>query len=147
MITIDELLMRRYKLNELPTDHQSNLKTLHYRMNIIRKKYNRPMIITSGYRSLDKHVAIYQQKALLNQAPFKDGIYDGSKVPLRSKHLSGSACDVYDPDAKLYNWCKLNEEFLTQVGVWLEHRQGPWQHFQIQPFGSYRLGGTIWFFP
>jgi len=137
MIKMSEILKGGIKLTDLPKEHQSQLSTLLHRMNIVRKRYGKPMIVTSGYRTMADHLRIYRNK----------GITDMASIPMKSKHLDGSAIDIYDPDAVLYKWCKANEVFLTQVGVWLEHRQGPWQHFQIKPFGSYRPGKSIWFQP
>ena len=136
MISMDELL-KGTKLSDVPKLHQENLKTLLLRINLVRKVFAKPMTVTSGYRSMADHLRIYKEK----------GITDTTMIPMASKHLSGCAVDIHDPDMVLYKWCKANEVFLTQVGLWLEYKQGPWIHFQSKPFGSYKLGGTIWFNP
>lgn len=108
-----------------PTDEQwANLQILHERMNLVRKEYGKPMIVTSGLRS-------EADQARINP-----------KAP-KSKHLLGLACDIYDPGADLYRWCKAHEDFLTANGLWMEERQGPWQHFQAAPPRS----GKRWFIP
>jgi uncharacterized protein YcbK (DUF882 family) len=136
MIRMDEIL-KGIRIDTLPVEHQNNLQTLLHRINLVRSRYNKPMIVTSGYRTKQKHLDIYA----------KMGITDERMIPMKSKHLDGSAIDIYDPDAVLYKWCKANEDFLRRVGLWLEHRQGPWVHFQSKPFGSYKPGGSIWFNP
>jgi hypothetical protein len=60
-----------------------------------------------------------------------------------SAHLKGCAVDIYDPDGDLYKWVKDNEALTAEVGLWMEERQGPWQHFQTYPPAS----GKRWFNP
>lgn len=133
MITMSELT----KGAAIPAEYQANMAELLRKMNLIREAYGKPMLITSGFRSLSDHLRIYKEK----------GITDQSKIPMKSKHLFGQACDILDTDGKLNQWCKENEELLRNIGVWLETRQGGWQHFQIESFGSYKPKGTIWFNP
>jgi len=105
-------------------------------MNLVRAKYAKPMIVTSGYRSLQDHLRIYRSK----------GIKD-DKIPLGSHHLVGAAVDILDKDGTLKRWCHDNEEFLREVGLFLESGCVGWQHFSSKPFRSYKPGGTIWFNP
>lgn len=133
MITREEIL----KGNECPPELEENLKLLLERMNNVRAHYGKPMQITSGLRTKEDHLRIYKQK----------GITDKSKIPMKSKHLFCLACDVYDPSGELNEWCTSNEDLLRDIGIWLETRQGNWQHFQVWPFGSYKAEGTIWFNP
>jgi hypothetical protein len=86
---------------------------------------------------MEDHKRIYRNK----------GITDESKIPMKSKHLFGQAADISDSDGLFNNWCKENEKLLLSIGVWLEHRQGGWQHIQSVPFRSYKVGGSIWFKP
>ncbi|MFZ4411496.1 MAG: hypothetical protein ACOYOV_00335 [Bacteroidales bacterium] len=116
---------------------QDNLEDLLDKMNKVRVAYGKAMIVTNCLRTMDEHLAIYARK----------GITDKSKIPMQSKHLYGLAIDISDPHGELNDWCNNNEDLLTEIGIWLEKRQGPWQHFQITPFGSYKSGGTIWFNP
>lgn len=122
---------------ELPLQHQHNIEELLAKISRLAIKYNKPMIITSCYRSIEHHLAIYAKK----------GITDKSKIPLKSAHLSGCAVDIGDEAGTFYSWCKSNEATLKDIGFWLENRQGSWQHLQIRPFASYKDGGTIWFNP
>lgn len=130
-------ILRKYKWEDLDSETQSNIDVLLERMNIVRELYGKPMVITSGLRTKEDQIRVYKDK----------GITDISKIPMKSKHLYGCAVDVADSDGKLNQWCKDNEEKLREIGIWLETRQGGWQHFQIQPYGSYTPKKTIFFNP
>lgn len=132
MITLKELTVGE-NLDKIPSYRLENLIELHYAMNQVRSEFDKTMIITSGYRSLETHERIYNKI--------------GKDAPMGSLHLLGLACDVYDPNSEVHDWCKDNENFLRSINVFLENRQGPWQHFQIRAFKSYKPGGTIWFNP
>lgn len=112
--------------HDYPTDGEvaANLAILLERMNKVRAAYGKPMTVTSGLRSPS------DQARINPNAP-------------KSKHLIGAACDISDPDGALYDWCKANEDLLASIGLWLEHRMGSWQHFQVIPPKS----GHRWFFP
>lgn len=146
MITMKELL-RNYDYVILPIEHRHNLDDLLEVMNQIRAKYGKPMTITSGYRSKQDQIRIYKEKAASHQFPFASGVYNEAKVPFGSKHLTGLACDIYDASGSLMGWCRANESFLRSLPVWLENRMGPWVHFQIVPYRSYKTGGSLWFNP
>lgn len=124
MISMKEIL-KNVKLEDLPVEHQNNLYILHERINKIRSLYGKPMIVTSGYRSLSDHLRIYRQK----------GIVDQSKIPMRSRHLSGQAIDISDPKQELQQWCLANVPILEEIGLWCEDfAYSPnWCHFQVVP--------------
>lgn len=136
MITMKELL-KDAKFEDQSQEIQDNLVELLVRINKVRAAYGKPMNVTSGFRSMADHLRIYAQK----------GITDQSKIPMQSNHLYGRAVDISDPNGELNGWCKKNQQVLENIGIWLETRQGGWQHFQINPFKSYVKGGTIWFNP
>ncbi len=123
----------------LEPSHQKNLEVLLYRMNKVRAAYGNPMIVTSGYRTLDDHLRIYRNK----------GITDQSKIPMASKHLFGQAIDIADANGELKEWCKANQTLLRQLGLWMEDFSftKTWVHFQCVPYGSYKHGGSLWFRP
>lgn len=137
-VKMDELLKGK-KLEDQPSDVRDNLKILLEKMNKIRDAYGKPMIVTSGLRTMDDHLAIYARK----------GITDKSKIPMKSHHLFGRACDVSDPKKELQEWCKVNESFLKDLGIFMESFDitTNWVHFQIVPYGSYKEGGSLWFNP
>lgn len=59
---------------------------------------------------------------------------------LNSKHKSGHAVDVYDPDNDLDDWCGRNIDALEELGLYLEaekHTPG-WCHIQDIPPASGR---------
>lgn len=53
----------------------------------------------------------------------------------RSKHITGQAVDIADPDGELDDWCMQNIDALTDAGLWLEHPLATkgWTHFQSVP--------------
>lgn len=127
MITLAELNKSKY-----PTDPDidSNLNSLLERMNKVRAKYGKPMIITSGLRSKNKQLEL---------------VIKGLSKASKSNHLTGAACDVLDESGDLGKWCLSNEKFLEEVGLWCEHPSATrgWVHFQIFPPNS----GKRFFFP
>ncbi len=135
-IELSEILKTK-KLEDQSPEVQANLAILLERMNKVRELYGKVMRITSGLRTKEDQIRVYAEK----------GITDITKIPMGSAHLSGQAIDVYDADGTLNQWCKDHEKELIEIGVWLETRQGSWQHLQIKPFRSYKPGGTIWFNP
>lgn len=82
------------------------------------------MIITSGLRSVSDQERI-------------------NPSANTSKHLLGAACDVYDPNRDLQQWCVENEDKLD--GLWMEsfHSTPTWVHFQVISPHS----GKKWFLP
>ncbi len=53
----------------------------------------------------------------------------------RSKHMTGQAIDLADPEGDLDDWCMDNQTHLEQFGLWLEHPSATkgWCHLQIVP--------------
>lgn len=123
IISMNEILMGQVKLETLDQQTQSNLKILHERINIIRIAYGKPMVISSGLRTVSHHLAIYKAK----------GITDPKNIPMQSKHLIGAACDVHDPNRELQKWTKENIALLESIGLWCEAFESTptWVHFQI----------------
>lgn len=54
-----------------------------------------------------------------------------------SKHMTGQALDVYDPDGDLDDWLMTGEgqAALTALGLWIEHPSATksWSHLQTIP--------------
>ena len=132
-------ILKNNNLEEQSDEIKSNLNELLDKMNKIRDAYGKPMIITSGLRSMADHLRIYEQK----------GITDTSKIPMKSRHLYGLACDVSDPKQELQKWCQDNEQFLRDLGVFMEDFSATknWVHFQIVPYASFSPGKSLWFKP
>jgi uncharacterized protein YcbK (DUF882 family) len=124
MITIKELLSNQAKFEDLDKDVQANLNELFLKVNIVRKEYGKPMIVTSGLRTKKHHLDIYARK----------GIYP-PKVPMKSNHLFGRAVDFADGDGKLKKWILENIKLMEEIGLYMEdfNATKTWVHFQINP--------------
>lgn len=53
----------------------------------------------------------------------------------RSKHITGQAIDLADPEGVLDDWCVQHLESLEAIGLWLEHPLATknWCHLQSIP--------------
>lgn len=116
-------------INDLPVAHQHNLVDLQEKINKVRTKRGIPMIVTSGYRSLQDHIRIYSELAAKRKQ-----LFDPKKVPMGSCHLIGRAVDISDLDGSLMQWCQDNIKFLEEVGLWMEEPDDQKRvHFQTKP--------------
>jgi uncharacterized protein YcbK (DUF882 family) len=118
MISFKELLSGN-TVADVTINHLLNLYELAKAINIVREAYGKPMVVTSGYRTLQHHLEIYSRK----------GIHP-PKVPMQSNHLSGRAVDIFDPDGALMKFCLNNVELLERAGLWCEAGTDTWVHFQ-----------------
>ncbi len=110
---------------DVPMLHQQNLQELQKRVNIVLAEYNaQSYIITSGYRTLQHHLEIYSRKGL--KPP---------NVPMNSAHLTGEACDIYDPDLHLTDWLKNDRigcTMLQKHDLYCEEGNKDWVHMQTR---------------
>lgn len=116
MITRDEILMGRDKQAPLTGLMEVNLKKLLQAVNKLRAAYNKPMIVSSGYRP-----------AAINAT-----IPGAAK---KSNHMACLAVDFADRDGKLAEYCLNNLKLLEEFGLWMEdpaHTKG-WVHLQRVP--------------
>jgi uncharacterized protein YcbK (DUF882 family) len=133
MITMQELL-GPHKLEDQSQDIQDNLATLLERVNKVRTLWGKPLRVTSGLRTMADHLRIYAAK----------GITDPSKIPMKSKHLTGCAVDFFDPNLELTAFLKANDsQILIDCELWCEQGNKNWVHFQILPPKSNKR----WFLP
>lgn len=53
----------------------------------------------------------------------------------KSKHMTGEACDLYDPEGALDEWCLEHPDKLDEIGLWQEHPSATkgWLHVQTVP--------------
>jgi hypothetical protein len=53
----------------------------------------------------------------------------------KSKHMTGEAIDIADPEGALDDWCMDHLDHLERLGLWLEHPSATknWCHVQIVP--------------
>lgn len=98
MVTLKELNKNNY-----PTTPEIdvNLNKLLAKLNVIRAKWGKPLIVTSGLRSQA------DQQRINPNAP-------------KSAHLTGEACDFSDPDGSFEEWCSNNQDLLEELGLWQE---------------------------
>jgi hypothetical protein len=137
-ITMKELLGEN-NLADLPQEHQENLLELLVVANKIRDAYGKPLIVSSGYRSMKEHLAIYAKK----------GITDLFKIPMKSNHLFGLAFDVADSNGEFKAFILKNPDLADNLNLFFEDFSVTfsWTHLQIVPFKSYKPGGTRFFKP
>lgn len=116
MITLEELLQKKFIFKDLPKETQDNLMTLLERINKIRAAYGKPMSITSCLRT------VADQQRINPKA-------------MKSNHIIGAAVDISDPKGELDEWCVQNVKLLESIGLWMEHKDDTpnWSHFQIYP--------------
>jgi hypothetical protein len=134
MISLNEL--GYYK--DMNLEHYNNLLKLSFKINLLREAYGKPLRVTSGYRSKEKHLAIYAAK----------GITDQKKIPMQSRHLSGLAVDlvpVKEPVSDLHKFIKSNVALMQEIGLWFEDfsKTPTWLHAQCVPPKS----GKLFFMP
>lgn len=59
---------------------------------------------------------------------------------VRSKHITGRAADIYDPEGDLDEWLMTpaGQAALKEIGLWIEHPAATrgWSHCQTVPPGS-----------
>jgi uncharacterized protein YcbK (DUF882 family) len=122
VITKQELNPHNYPLSE---EQQANFDRLFIAINSIRTAYGKPMIVTSGVRSVEDQTRI--DKAA------------GRKPRLGSAHLKAAAVDIWDRDGQLWHWCLDNIKLLVEIGIYLEDRSATksWVHMQILPPASH----------
>ena len=95
---------------------KANLNKLLVALNKVRVAYNKPMMITSGLRSIAE-----QQRT--------------NPVATKSRHITGEAADVSDPNKAIQVWCLANEQVLIDAGLYMEDfdHTPTWVHFQCVP--------------
>ena len=125
MITLKELISDEF-YKEAPIEHHINLAKLLARLNEFREAYGKPLRVTSGYRSMNKHLEIYAKK----------GITDQSKIPMKSNHLFGLAADlvpIEDDIKHLHDWVLDNVKLCEELGLYFEKfdYSPTWLHVQI----------------
>lgn len=117
MITRSEMNPGKYALTE---EQEQNQIILHERINKVRQAFGKPMVVSSGVRSMEDQLRINPN------AP-------------KSKHLIGAAIDIADPKRELAAWCLSNMDKLEEFCLWIEDLSatdnGPrsWVHFQSIP--------------
>lgn len=134
-----EEILQGANLADQTAEIQANLLILLEKCQKLREKYGAPLRVSSGLRTMEKHLAIYKAK----------GITDKSKIPMKSNHLFGRAVDFADPKGELKAWLLKNLGVLEELDLYVEELSSTpsWLHIQTNPFGSYKKGGTRFFKP
>ena len=125
-LTLNEYLMGRQVSYSLPEATRLNAEELLHRVNelievmsaddVMFDKRPDGTYINSGWRPPAVNSGI------ANAAP-------------RSKHITGQAIDLYDPEGEIDEWCMENPQVLETVGLWQEHPAATkgWCHLQSVP--------------
>jgi len=122
MIKINSLI-KNARIKDIPKDTLANLEKLIEKLNIIEAAYGKTLVITSGYRTKEDQIRVYAQK----------GITDMSKIPMGSKHISGQAVDISDPNGEFKAWIMENISLFEELGIYMEAFEYTknWVHMQI----------------
>lgn len=131
MISMKELL-GAHNINECNQEQIKNLNELLIKLNMLRFEYGKPLIVTSGLRTVEDMKRIYKSDVF----------------PKKSKHLFGQACDFAD-DGSLMVWLKENDSArMKKFGLWGELGTKGWVHVQSVSMASYKKETDIhWFNP
>lgn len=139
MITFKEMIGNN-SISDIPILHQQNIQELLKRVNVLRSEWNKPMTISSGYRSKVEHQRIYDEK---NLKLVKSGRL-AVNIPWGSQHLTGAALDIYDPCLLITKWLKENDsKRLFDLNLYAEEGNSNWVHLQLKAPHS----GKRWFYP
>lgn len=113
-VNCSEVLMGRTKQFPLDPENQHNLEYLLLKINLFRDKYNKPLIVSSGYRP-----------SSINQA------VGGAK---KSAHQTCQAIDFIDKDGKIKEFLKQNPNLLEELDLYQEHPDytKTWVHLQTR---------------
>jgi hypothetical protein len=117
-MTLSDYWMKRDRLfaSELTADIVGNAAVLIERVHKLLKVFGEERDITSGWRP-----------------PAVNGNTPGAA--LKSKHMTGQAVDLADPDGDLDEWCLEHQDMLELHKLWLEHPSATkgWCHLQSIP--------------
>lgn len=110
-ITRKEMNPHNYPLTD---EQERNQQILFIAINKLRVDWGKPIKVTSGVRSKEDQMRINPS------AP-------------NSRHLTGQAIDLADPDGSLYKWAFENQDKLATWKLWCEMGTTGWLHCQSIP--------------
>jgi uncharacterized protein YcbK (DUF882 family) len=116
--TVREYLKGRVQLIDLSKELQDNMFNILMAADVVRRRYGKPLIVSSGYRSPEFNASI-----------------GGAK---NSAHMSCEAIDLVDIDGKLKDWIAANVNILEELDLYMEHPSATptWCHLQTRPTRS-----------
>lgn len=125
MIAKSEFLMNRDQQyqRDYTQEISDNLDRLLVPLNRVRSAWDKPMVVTSGWRP-----------------PELNALIPGAAT--HSKHMIGLAADISDPDGSLWAWVLENLPLLQSLGLYLEDKRWTpsWVHFQlVAPQSGHRI--------
>lgn len=134
MITLNDFWMGRDKTHsaELTPDIVRNAEVTVQRANLLLSEFRHD----TGDTEIRKVNSGWRPAAVNAATP---------NAALRSKHMTGQAIDISDPEGDLDEWCLSHLEVLERIGLWLEHPSATknWCHVQTVPPKS----GRRFFYP
>lgn len=116
MISAEEVLMGRIKLEDLSPELRANLDDLLVKLNKFRAEYGIPMYVVSGYRTPE-----------INDATSNSG--------KKSAHLTCQACDFSDSDNKIKEFIVKDPDILVRCDLYMEAPESTptWTHLSNRP--------------
>jgi hypothetical protein len=113
-ISVEEFLMNRAKMSDLPDDIVRNLNTIVPKANELLEKFGEYRAVTSGYRRPEDNARVAVPK-------------------MRSAHLTCEAVDLEDKDGRLKAF--VTPELLTELDLYMEDGAytPSWLHVQTRP--------------
>jgi len=126
-------MIRMYELNpkglKLTKAHLWNLLYHYMAMNEVRAEFGKPMICTSGVRSKQEQIWIYNK---INKARKKKGLASLG-VPLESSHVIAAGSDWKDPNGELFEFLTVTRpELMEELDLYIEEKKYTPNHTHIQ---------------
>lgn len=140
-ISLQDYWMGRDKLcpKDLTTDICANAELTVKRVNLLLARAQAAGVVLPKHPGNKSHVSSGWRPPAINAAT--------KNAAVRSNHVLGKACDIYDPDGKLDAWLFTagGHKALTDIGLWAEHPLSTpdWSHVQTVPPKS----GNLFFYP
>lgn len=134
MITLDDYWMKRklaYALNLTPDIEREAARTVELANKLLTSAALHGVVTPHHPTNESLLTSGWRPPAINATTP---------RAAVNSKHMSGKAIDVYDPDGDLDDWLMTEKgrAALEAIGLWMEHPAATkgWCHLQTVPPGS-----------